>query len=421
VQLALSSLVRLPGIRAFHSSVLVDGREFWFSHEGLCYGRGEGMLSHKVGGDPPVFLDLGESSRSGQELAEVLGPMFRPGTYDMLHKNCNTFSDAAMFYLLRRRMSTDYLMLDKLAAAMPSAARVLMGSYYSPNPNVVDFDVEALIKKLGPLAPESPTKGRAANLDVWPSWLSRCARLARPELCIPLGEPFGQVCPSRGDGKAHQRADSGEDDREVIDIDYGRREMLTNPVRIIQVQRSSPGQRHSPTTLNLFGSMQKPEVDEAAAAVAAGDDNDSPPRLPAAAAPSSPICRPNAVRAESPDADLLRTPRMRTLPGMGTPRLWSAGEDLQTPRTSGQLSLPPELLQRLCTGASLDVKKASAGPDGGSGLRDDVPLSARAALFKPTLVAALNEVSVSHYADIDSEDSGDDYDASELGDAVHTN
>uniref|UniRef100_A0A7S4VNP9 RING-type domain-containing protein n=1 Tax=Alexandrium monilatum TaxID=311494 RepID=A0A7S4VNP9_9DINO len=150
VQLALSALGGVPGAMAYHSSVLVDGQEFSFSHLGIRSARGP--VSHTAIGGLPAILDFGSSLRPGQhvgkQLVAVLAPHFLPKSYDLLRKNCNTFTDAALVFLVRQRLNTKYKALEQVGSTMPALVRVASGGRYAPNPNADSFDLEALIRIL---------------------------------------------------------------------------------------------------------------------------------------------------------------------------------------------------------------------------------------------------------------------------------
>lgn len=146
VQLAVSELGGLPGVAAYHSSVLIDGRELFFGYtNGIQASRG--LASHAKLGRKPTILDMGITLCSGAELAFTLAPYFEKGSYDLLRKNCNSFSDCALFILLGKRLDAKYCALERMASNMPSLVRLGSGGHYVPNPKAADFDVNVLIEK----------------------------------------------------------------------------------------------------------------------------------------------------------------------------------------------------------------------------------------------------------------------------------
>eukprot|EP00927_Polykrikos_kofoidii_P030078 TRINITY_DN25942_c0_g1_i1.p1 TRINITY_DN25942_c0_g1~~TRINITY_DN25942_c0_g1_i1.p1 ORF type:complete len:446 (-),score=38.52 TRINITY_DN25942_c0_g1_i1:369-1706(-) len=150
VQLVISELGGIPGATAYHSSVVVDGEEFSFSDGGIS--RAQGAASHCTASIPPRTLDMGDSSKSGDQLSAALGQHFLPGTYDLLRKNCNTFSDISLYFLTQRRLPAEYNALEKLGSTCPQFLQRLCGGSrsYSPNALAAGFDPEAVVRDLDP-------------------------------------------------------------------------------------------------------------------------------------------------------------------------------------------------------------------------------------------------------------------------------
>mmetsp|Transcript_90104 Transcript_90104/g.176411 ORF Transcript_90104/g.176411 Transcript_90104/m.176411 type:complete len:261 (-) Transcript_90104:174-956(-) len=193
VELAVSVLggVSIPGLTAYHSSVVVNGEEFFFSDAGISADRN--MMSHKNPQNPkstPTIIDMGMSQYSGSQLKAALERYFLPGTYDLLRKNCNSFSDCAMWYLTQKRIDSKYRALEKMGASMQSAVTAASGGEYKPNPKAEGFDVEVVCKEIDPekvwTTPGQATGGAPAATSVE---AMRAARLAR------LGGGGGAVAP----------------------------------------------------------------------------------------------------------------------------------------------------------------------------------------------------------------------------------
>ncbi|CAE8697287.1 unnamed protein product [Polarella glacialis] len=111
VELAASEIFGVPGIaRIYHTSVLVNGEEYYFSNGGIFCDRL--LSSHRQA--PHERRCLGWSNRAGPQLLNALSSHFRPGSYDLLGKNCNTFSDCALYYLLRIRLERRYSAMDRV-------------------------------------------------------------------------------------------------------------------------------------------------------------------------------------------------------------------------------------------------------------------------------------------------------------------
>eukprot|EP00439_Symbiodinium_sp_Y106_P082570 s227_g22.t1 len=119
VQLAVSPLGGVPGATAYHSSVIVNGDEYFFSDGGISFGSG--LQSHKNPQNPdskPEVFDMGMSPYTGTQMKSALERFFHSGTYDLLRKNCNSFSDCALFYLLHKRLDKKYRAMEKLDRAL---------------------------------------------------------------------------------------------------------------------------------------------------------------------------------------------------------------------------------------------------------------------------------------------------------------
>jgi len=178
VQLVVSQLGGIPGAAAYHSSIMVDGEEFSFSDAGIT--RAQGAASHANARQQAKTIDMGMSSRSGAQMFTVLQNHFMPGSYDLLRKNCNSFSDVALFYLVQRRLSAEYKTLARLGATCPQLVQSISGGAYAPNAQAASFDPEVLIRDLDPEkhwnTPGQVTGGTAASRS--PESI-RAARLAR--------------------------------------------------------------------------------------------------------------------------------------------------------------------------------------------------------------------------------------------------
>jgi hypothetical protein len=92
------------GLGAFHTGLVVHGKEHTFSRDGV--------FDHAPRGAPGVPLRcavrLGEVRMSARQVQDVVSDMrgdpdWRPGTYDLLTKNCNDFSAE----LARRLLGAD--------------------------------------------------------------------------------------------------------------------------------------------------------------------------------------------------------------------------------------------------------------------------------------------------------------------------
>merc|ERR1719473_1230619 len=81
---------------AYHSSISIDDLELSFSNMGISTFLN--TRSHR--GKPHYSNVFGVTSISSKDAVEVLKQRFRTGTYDLLRKNCNHFSECALALLL---------------------------------------------------------------------------------------------------------------------------------------------------------------------------------------------------------------------------------------------------------------------------------------------------------------------------------
>lgn len=175
VELAASVLFGFPALAsAYHTSIVIDGEEYFFSDSGIC--RDDQLLSHqgKEQGVPSEMYEVGRTDHSGTELWYALQGHFTPGTYDLLRKNCNSFTDAALFFLLRQRLDSKYSALERLGLTSPDMVNRVTNGMYVPNPISAAFqigDVIEAVTKLGvgkrvTSPPGAPDKPRRMTLSI---------------------------------------------------------------------------------------------------------------------------------------------------------------------------------------------------------------------------------------------------------------
>jgi len=185
VQLAVS----LIGPGAYHSSVVVNGDEYSFSDGGIAFAQD--LLSHtqmteqrqqqgqqQASTSQPTVIDFGMSHYTGSQLKAKLESYFLPGTYDLLRKNCNTFSDVAIFYLVHKRMDKRYRAMEKLGSSFSGLVQGFSGGQYTPNPKAADFDIEKVIQEIDPDKVWATTGHASGGTTVRSADAMREARLA---------------------------------------------------------------------------------------------------------------------------------------------------------------------------------------------------------------------------------------------------
>lgn len=146
VQLVVSVACKAIG-RAFglyHTSVVVSGFEFFFDHRGLRKRRHKGFGSHDYDFLIGV-IDLGGSTRTGNDLCDALAPHFEPGSYDLILKNCHSFTDCAMHYLLGMRLCKECSSVERVLGQNLDIVEKVSLRHYSRNPKAVNFCLEDVI------------------------------------------------------------------------------------------------------------------------------------------------------------------------------------------------------------------------------------------------------------------------------------
>jgi len=149
VELAVSPLAGLRGFAGYHTSVLVAGEEYYFSPVGIsCSPK---LSSHES--TSALRLEfVGLSQYSGTDLLDVLSEHFKPGTYDLLRKNCNSFSDCAIFFLCGQRLESGYRSIERLGRAADDHAGLVQSlsrGEYRPNQQAASFDLDQVIMAVG--------------------------------------------------------------------------------------------------------------------------------------------------------------------------------------------------------------------------------------------------------------------------------
>jgi len=139
----------LPGIKAYHTSIIIQGREYSFGNTGVV--QAPPLTSHEHLTREHDIMLVGHTTLTGDEMIMALRQFFNKGTYDMLRKNCNTFSDAAMFFLLGIRLNPGFCELERvgyLAEHFFHFMQGITGGSYRPNPAAKNFDIEQLITRI---------------------------------------------------------------------------------------------------------------------------------------------------------------------------------------------------------------------------------------------------------------------------------
>jgi len=148
----------MTGFRAWHTSIEIQGKEYYFDGTGVE--TSTRRRSHN--GDPYLDLEIGWTHRTAANLLHDLNHHFRKG-YNLLGKNCNSFSDCALFYLFQIRLHPEFTILERKGLRC-WAMKIFC--WYMDCHSEVDFDVEEVIDRLAAIL---PAMDEAQPVSVQPS------------------------------------------------------------------------------------------------------------------------------------------------------------------------------------------------------------------------------------------------------------
>mmetsp|Transcript_77903 Transcript_77903/g.167132 ORF Transcript_77903/g.167132 Transcript_77903/m.167132 type:complete len:323 (-) Transcript_77903:74-1042(-) len=133
----------------YHTSVLIAGEEYYFGPFGICCSPR--LKSHEAAHPELRREVVGRSQRSGAELLESLSEQFSPGTYDLLRKNCNSFTDCALYFLCGLRLDASLRAMERLGRSLDDRAGLVQSltwGSYMPNAKASSFDLESVIAEI---------------------------------------------------------------------------------------------------------------------------------------------------------------------------------------------------------------------------------------------------------------------------------
>jgi len=173
VQLVATPILEVAGIKAYHTSIVIGRVEYFFDADGIITapalwshtGIDGRSPSNKLDQAPPLgaanteVIDMGVTPVTPEAFLRAMTPFFLTGTYDIILKNCNTFSDAALYFLTRTRLESRYARLERfLTMTRPLSTRLLSAALqslqaeqsqtpvgYQMNPLAEHFNVEDIV------------------------------------------------------------------------------------------------------------------------------------------------------------------------------------------------------------------------------------------------------------------------------------
>lgn len=180
VQVAATEIFSAAGVGAYHTSIVIGNREYYFDSQGIE--SAPPFWSHACGSDAGLNVEVfkcGKSALTGRALLKGLTPFFEEGTYDIIFKNCNHFTAAALYFLTRSRLDPRFSRLERALASTSPLSTGLINSVvraaapsagckggprqqwqYVTNPRAKGFSVEAVMSACDALDSEAPAASR---------------------------------------------------------------------------------------------------------------------------------------------------------------------------------------------------------------------------------------------------------------------
>uniref|UniRef100_A0A7S2K783 PPPDE domain-containing protein n=1 Tax=Zooxanthella nutricula TaxID=1333877 RepID=A0A7S2K783_9DINO len=154
VQIAVTPIgPKLPKFQAYHSSIIIGGIEFSWSAQGIS--RNHGTASHNMLrqqlGRSTTILEAGSHTVDIAAFSMRMNRFFQVGTYDFLRKNCNAFTDVALYCVAGQRLPKKYRYLESVGRSADKHTRLVQaisGGKYRPNPRADGFELEAAAREI---------------------------------------------------------------------------------------------------------------------------------------------------------------------------------------------------------------------------------------------------------------------------------
>lgn len=202
VSLAATELFSVVGCSAYHTSIILDDMELFFDGGGIVLADAffshqwsQGVRSRSASeAKATEVVELGKTEWEVNFAIDILGPFFQEGSYDVLRKNCNAFSDAALYLFSKTRLDPRFNRMERWVLALepistdiirrvlkppedcksdsssdplpdkatPPEQASLVGPRYEPNPLARDFNLEDVIEDID-LADTTRNNGRSSS------------------------------------------------------------------------------------------------------------------------------------------------------------------------------------------------------------------------------------------------------------------
>lgn len=222
MKVAATPILNIAGACAYHTSLVMGVHEYYFDTDGIvCV---PALWSHQhmsTSGENSTteLVPVGRSALDGQELRRALARYFKAGSYDVLMKNCNSFTEVAVYFLTRTRLEGRFSRVERLMVnTRPFSTQLLVlfarlaiaatgqGSTseapqeYKPNPEADGFSVANTIAVFEGVASSAQQRFEGPRCD-----------LDAP-LCNPLAGCYGLQA-ERIFEEVHGNGEEGEEER----------------------------------------------------------------------------------------------------------------------------------------------------------------------------------------------------------------
>jgi len=181
VRVAATEILHVAGLTAYHTSVIIGDCEYFFDSLGVM--AAPPLWSHLVRQNTkrPKHIrtevtDIGKTTKRGKDMAEALRPFFDKGTYDLFYKNCNHFTDCALWFLMNSRLGSQYTRPERLMVSTDPLSTHLMNrifkafvekntgeecnvDLYVTNPQAEDFNIDEVMASIDDLTDSDQSDG----------------------------------------------------------------------------------------------------------------------------------------------------------------------------------------------------------------------------------------------------------------------
>lgn len=187
VHVAATPIINIMGVPAYHTSIILGEHEYFFNQYGIqCC---EPLLSHPTEQKLTKTFICGDSILTGTLLIKYLDPYFAEGSYDIISKNCNSFTDAALYFLTRTRLDARFNRLERMVRSVrPVSIRItklLIQAFVSEGPSEAEEETQQITPWIdNPRAKLFSVEEIVATCDAFDVEASKQTKLEEQKTCL---------------------------------------------------------------------------------------------------------------------------------------------------------------------------------------------------------------------------------------------